>query len=81
MHAWMKTKKQFKSMFIGPLTLLKTLIGPSFTYYNFLLSHVWKIFLKTHTRPILVCTLPFLGSLTPYLIFIPRTWVLKELEF
>jgi hypothetical protein len=79
LHAWMKTKNQFKSMFIGPLTLLKTLIGPSFTYYNFLLSHVRKIFLKIHTCPILVYTLPFLGSLIPYLIFIPRTWVLKEL--
>jgi hypothetical protein len=68
-------------MFIEPLTLLKTLTSPSFTYYNFLLSHVWKAFMKIHICPILVYTLPSLGSLTPYLIFIPRTWVLKELEF
>jgi hypothetical protein len=81
MHAWMKKENQFKFMFIGLLTLLKTLTSPSFTCYNFLLSHVRKVFLKIHTRPILVYTLPFLGSLPPYLIFIPRTWVLKELKF
>ncbi len=56
LHAWMKKENQFKSMFIGPLTLLKTLTSPSFTYHNFLLSHVWKAFLKIHIRPILVYT-------------------------